>query len=896
MDGKGRCTARGSRLGVQSSRGRHARGKWTLLAFAGLILAAPTAAPGEIIRREQAQEIARQNGWVVRLETVSGVLELQAIVNGVPKYYLTHNANAADTVSTDECLPGGSSGLGLTGAGVTLGIWDAGGVRTTHQEYGGRATQIDSPASTHYHSTHVAGTMIASGVVAAAKGMSPAADLDCYDWNDDETEMRTAAAGGLRVSNHSYGYITGWYWSSGSGAWFWYGDRSVSTVEDHWFGLYTVYTEEMDDIARDYPYYLICRSAGNDRNDDGPGTGGGHYHWDGSWVWATDTHPPDGDYDCVGTVACAKNILTVAAVNDVIGGYAGSGSVTMSSFSSFGPADDGRIKPDISANGVSLYSTLNGSNSDYYSLSGTSMSTPNTSGSLGVLIEHWRDTHPSEGDMRSATLRGLVLHTADETGPGNGPDYSFGWGLMNTLTAAETITADVSEPIAISEQTLNNGQTYEVTVTADGGSQLRATICWTDPPGTPPGDYLDPTTKMLVNDLDLRIERVSPPATYQPWVLNPGSPGSAAITGDNNTDNVEQVVVYSPGTSQYTIRVTHEGSLSGGSQAFSLIITGGSSGCQTNGDCADGVYCNGAEICDNGECQPGTPVDCNDGVGCTDDSCNEGPVPCDNLPNDALCDNGQYCDGAETCDPLFDCQPGMPVDCNDGVDCTDDSCNEGTDSCDNLPDDGLCDNGLYCDGVETCEPALLGCQPGMPVDCNDGVDCTDDSCNEGTDSCDNLPDDGLCDNGLYCDGVETCEPALLGCQPGMPVDCNDGVDCTDDSCNEGTDSCDNLPNDGLCDNGLYCDGAETCDPLLDCQLGPDPCAGNEWCDEDEDQCVAYGNGDFDGDLDVDLRDFAAFQACFGAAGQGPCAPGNLTGSGAIDLDDLAEFVLAMTGP
>jgi hypothetical protein len=148
-------------------------------------------------------------------------------------------------------------------------------------------------------------------------------------------------------------------------------------------------------------------------------------------------------------------------------------------------------------------------------------------------------------------------------------------------------------------------------------------------------------------------------------------------------------------------------------------------------------------------------------------------VALDECLTDPDCDDGLYCNGAETC-VAGACQPGTPVDCDDGVDCTVDSCNEATDTCDRVPDDGFCDNGLYCDGTETCD-VLLGCQPGTPVDCDDRVDCTVDSCNEATDTCDHVPDDVFCDNGLSCDGVETCD-SLLGCQPGTPVYCDDSVD------------------------------------------------------------------------------------------------------------------------
>jgi hypothetical protein len=293
-------------------------------------------------------------------------------------------------------------------------------------------------------------------------------------------------------------------------------------------------------------------------------------------------------------------------------------------------------------------------------------------------------------------------------------------------------------------------------------------------------------------------------------------------------------------------------------------------------------------------------------VGCTDDSCNESSDSCDNTPDDAACDDGLYCNGAETCDPLLDCQagsdpcpgqvcdevgdqcadctgnpdcddglfcngaercvvgtcqPGTTVDCDDGVGCTTDSCNEGTDSCDNIPEDALCDNGLFCDGAETCDPAH-DCQPGTAVDCDDGVGCTDDSCNESSDSCDNIPNDALCDNGLYCDGAETCH-ATLDCQAGTAVDCNDGVTCTVDSCNEGTDSCDNVANDASCDDGLYCNGAETCDPVLDCQPGADPCPG-QGCNEDTDACEAVeciDNEDCDDGSDCTV-DTCADSVCY----------------------------------
>ena len=116
------------------------------------------------------------------------------------------------------------------------------------------------------------------------------------------------------------------------------------------------------------------------------------------------------------------------------------------------------------------------------------------------------------------------------------------------------------------------------------------------------------------------------------------------------------------------------------------------------------------------------------------------------------------------------------------------------------------------------------------ADCDDGIDCTTDTCDVPTGTCTNTPDDSVCDNGVFCDGTETCDPAN-DCQGGTPPDCDDGVSCTIDECNPGTDACENLSDDGLCNDGLFCNGVETCDPLHDCQPGTWPCQPGEVCDE-----------------------------------------------------------------
>lgn len=516
---------------------------------------------------QKAAAIAKaiEEGWIIREEYEDGgVIEIQGLnIHGIPIYYVTDNLNAAKTVSTYNVWPGGSAGLSLDGSGMIVGEWDSDGVLTTHQELSGRVTQKDSPSGTGNHSTHVAGTMIATGVQSNAHGMANQATLDAYEWTNDESEMSTAAAAGLLMSNHSYGIACGWTWYIAW--WEWYGDSDVDPNEDYKFGYYTEdQSKAWDEIAYNAPYYQIVKSGGNHR---GEGPTGQTEEQDGG---------SDG-YDCLGPKGVAKNVLTVGAVEDIPSGYSQPSDVVMSSFSSWGPTDDGRIKPDIVANGIDLYSCSAGSNTSYLTYSGTSMAAPNVTGSLVLLQQHYKSL--SGGSViRAATLKGLAIHTADEAGSADGPDYKFGWGLLNTEKAADLISQVWVSQVnhTLKEVTLNDGGSYSMPISSDGTKPLRVTICWTDPPGTPVTPLiLDPPDIMLVNDLDLRLTHNS--VTYSPWKFDspdPNSPSETATTGDNIRDNVEQVYIASPPAGDYTITVNHKGSLLSGAQNFSLLMSG----------------------------------------------------------------------------------------------------------------------------------------------------------------------------------------------------------------------------------------------------------------------------------------------------------------------------------
>ncbi len=500
--------------------------------------------------------------------------------DGRPRLLLTHNRLAAETVGTDAVWPGGWTGLELDGSGPAgeLALWDGGVVRTTHQEFGGRVTVADGQTNVVDHATHVAGTMIAAGLDPDARGMAFAARLDSYFWDQDEAEMAGAAAAGLRVSNHSYGWACGWlYGLGGDPSWYWLGDPAVSEVEDAGFGFYAGGAADWDAIAHAAPRYLIVKSAGNDRDDAGPAPGEGHYVWDGAtggWAWSLVERDPDGGsdgHDTIGYRGTAKNILTVGAVDDIAGGWSAPADVQVSAFTSWGPTDDGRIKPDLVANGVGLLSPVAGADDAYAAFSGTSMAAPGVAGSLHLVRRQYAATM-GETPLAS-TLKAIALHTASEAGPAPGPDYRHGWGLLNTAAAAVLVADQPAAGDRITEGLLTAGATDSYRMHHDGSGELKLTLVWTDPAGTPPAWSLDPPDPVLVHDLELRLERLDDGAVFRPWVLDPADPDAPATTGANGRDNVEQIVATGAGAGFYRVTVSHTGTLIG-DQAYSLVQTG----------------------------------------------------------------------------------------------------------------------------------------------------------------------------------------------------------------------------------------------------------------------------------------------------------------------------------
>ncbi len=489
-----------------------------------------------LIKNPEVKEIIKdKNG---------GIKKIKYIINNSPIYIETHNINSAKSTRTNFLHTGGDLGLNLSGENMFVGVWDGDNVRDTHVEFlnndfaaSSRITTPDFGSSDVYgnHATHVAGTIIANGTNENSKGMAPNAELISYDWDSDSAEaFYEATNNGLLLSNHSYGVPV-----------------QQNDNFNYLMGSYSAESREWDEIAYGAEYYLPVISAGND----------GQEEYNGGLA--------NGFDKLVGNKTSKNTMVVANASNPYILPNGNLLVLNINPSSSQGPTDDGRIKPDISGDGTSVFSCSADTNYGYYVSSGTSMAAPNVSGTLLLLQEYYNILN--DKFMKAATLKGLACHTADDDNT-VGPDPIFGWGLLNAKFAAETILNDNNNLAQIYEGSLSQGETYTYEFSSSNGGALKATLCWTDPPGSV-NNVLNSPQPALVNDLDLRLATNG--TTYYPWKLNPTSPQSwATNNSDNNMDTVEGITVSNAQNADYTITVSHKGNLESGSQNFSLIITG----------------------------------------------------------------------------------------------------------------------------------------------------------------------------------------------------------------------------------------------------------------------------------------------------------------------------------
>ncbi len=472
----------------------------------------------------------------------------------------------------------------LNGENVTGAVVDGGGVLSTHFEFRlspqnaiPNRVQVNTSSGSAEHATHVAGTMAATGRRKEAKGMAPSMSIVSDDWNDDLRKLARLAPT-IQISNHSYGPLAGWS-KDQQGRWRWWGDRILSREEDAKFGKYSSKEAQLDEVLFQFPHLLTFIAAGNDR-DDGPAEGTQplqHFVIDGTfWVPSSEVHRrdgfEDGGLDTVAGLGLAKNAICIGAVDDITS----TSGINMISYSGWGPTDDGRIKPDLVANGHHLLSTSNAGDSEYVDMSGTSMASPTAAGIAGLLVQLYRrergGTRPT-----AAELKAVMIHTATDAGE-RGPDPVFGWGSIDALKAGRVIaqrldTQNFRHILKIDQ--VNPGETKEYRMTLNGTNDpIKVTMVWTDPAGEANLKGLDDATPVLVNDLDLKLVGPDGQEAF-PYSIDRANPKQPARRDRANTvDNVEVIERVVPSTGEWKVRVTGTHINKGPNQAFALVVSG----------------------------------------------------------------------------------------------------------------------------------------------------------------------------------------------------------------------------------------------------------------------------------------------------------------------------------
>ncbi|MEO5947264.1 MAG: S8 family serine peptidase [Chitinophagaceae bacterium] len=399
----------------------------------------------------------------------------------------------------------------LNGDGINMGIWDGGSINISHLDFSppGRVT-IERAGAVSDHATHVAGIMTGKGLVnPIAKGMAPNARLYNWDFNTDiQAEMAVQIpAKNLLVSNHSYGST----------------ETPTCSLSTDPLLSYDARSRNTDINLNNFPSHLHVHSSGNAG---------------GSCAGGFNT--------ITGSGKSAKNNLVVSNVttNEAIAGS-----------SSRGPVRDGRIKPEISAMGTSVFSTWVPNNS-YATASGTSMSTPGVAGTAALLYQRYKQLN-ADALPPSSLIKNIICNGAEDLGNPE-PDYTYGFGRMNALAAVRILEEN---RYAINSITLGNANDVNITVPA-GTVRLSVMLTWNDPAGAANADVA------LVNDLDLTV--INGATTTLPWILDKINPALIATRGVDTYSNIEQVTIDNPVGGSYTLKVNGTSVAMGPTQQYSL--------------------------------------------------------------------------------------------------------------------------------------------------------------------------------------------------------------------------------------------------------------------------------------------------------------------------------------
>lgn len=384
------------------------------------------------------------------------------------------------------------SGRNLNGKGVVVGVGDNADI-SSHIDFFGK-TISRHPYPVDGHGTHTSGTTAGGGFLNPKHhGMAQGAHIVSQWFSDIILNTPTY------ITDYNMVATNNSYYSSAMGC---SGNR-----------VYDVLSNYVDEQMKNYDEVLHVIAAGN-----------------------------DGGYTCSGYPTsygtmksgwqCSKNVITVGAMDQANYGIAG--------FSSRGPVQDGRIKPEIVTNGYATISTY--PNNSYATNYGTSMAAPVITGVTALLQEAYRKSHLG-ANAKAALLKALMCNTAEDLG-NPGPDYTFGFGMLNARKAVEAMEANqiITNSITTGQNNLNN------IIVPAGVRRLKVLLAWTDYPATAN------SAVTLVNDLDLTVTEPSS-LVHFPLTLNPAIPTNLATEAADHINNIEQVVIENPVPGTYDLNV-----------------------------------------------------------------------------------------------------------------------------------------------------------------------------------------------------------------------------------------------------------------------------------------------------------------------------------------------------